>query len=914
MAPEVTYDPFQPSWEEEGLFARDLAGQLIRVVEAREQDYFRLVTVTIDGQPIRVPRAVPTTDAQGNIVYLDAAGRTRPRRTTIYDAALALCLARLRGETGQAPGAGGVSPSASDPLQPLPTAAASSARAMLARMIPTLCHLDHLPPVGVCRVCCVELAREEADPQQPGKKVLRGSGKLVPACVQPVEDGMFVNTLAGPDGQRVRRAVRVLLELLAADHLLPGATGTGATTGATAAPRARSAQGEPSSAGHAAATAPSDLARLLADLQAADGASTAGGLVFDSARYRPARPWSLPPDDSSPLIHVDPNACILCDRCARACNDIKQNYVIGRTGKGYATRIGFDLGDPMGRSTCVECGECMLVCPTTALVFREPVEKSDWFLQQVGGVNPVTGQHYPGVPGKSAVTPAEMEANELLRTLPWRYREWNQYSVVRWRLAAGQELCRAGEYGATAFLLQSGTFEVVRPGREPLVLTPADRILGEMTCLNYYPRSATVRAREPAEVFEVRRNLLFALQRVPESRQLLSAVYRRHAIESLLRSADWFDNLRDTDRQAARQYLLDAWNAPPPAGTSRRPIDLVQLAPGQIIYREGEASDAFYILRIGHVQVSQAQAGILTYLRPAAEFDLTAPGARRPPGAQPSYFGEIGCLADWSEAADVFPPHLRDGRRTATCTALDHVELVRIDRDCFRGLLKAVPALKEEVLASARRRLAQDAARGGIAPAPAEASAPRGATSLPAAGAIDRRLAPLRREFVEQGLYNAQRLLVLDLEACTRCDECTRACSDTHQGITRLIREGLRLDKFLIASSCRSCADPYCLVGCPVDAIHRDGQGRQIQIESHCIGCGLCAANCPYGNINMHPLPKGDGLQYTATTCDLCNKLVGPEGWREVSCVFACPHEAAFRLTGAELWDWLQRQAAAAPR
>lgn len=617
MPTEVTYDPFQPSWEEEGLFARDVAGQLIRVVEAREQDYFRLVTVTIDGQPIRVPRAVPTTDAQGNIVYLDAAGRTKPRRTTIYDAALALCLRRLHGPSGQPPAADAPSPPPSDQLQPPPAAAANSARALLARRIPTLCHLDHLPPVGVCRVCCVELAREEADPQQPGKKVLRGSGKLVPACVQPVEDGMFVNTLAGPDGQRVRRAVRVLLELLAADHLPPNVADA---THRAAQPLAAYAPGDAPRSDPAASFASSDLARLLADLQATEGTCLGGGLALDPSRFRPARPWSLPADDSSPLIRVDPSACILCDRCARACNDIKQNYVIGRTGKGYATRIGFDLNDPMGRSSCVECGECMLVCPTTALVFREPVEKSDWFLQQVGGVNPVTGQHYPGVPGKSAVSPAEMEASPLLRTLPWRYREWIQYSVVRWRLEAGQELCRAGEYGATAFLLESGTFEVVRPGREPLVLTPADRILGEMTCLNFYPRSATVRAREPAEVFEVRRNLLFALQRVPESRQLLSAVYRRHAIESLLRSSDWFHNLGDADRQAARQYLLDAWDAPPPPGASRRPIDLVQLAPGQIIYREGELSDAFYILRIGHVQVSQAEAGILTYLRPAAEF------------------------------------------------------------------------------------------------------------------------------------------------------------------------------------------------------------------------------------------------------------------------------------------------------
>ena len=153
-------------------------------------------------------------------------------------------------------------------------------------------------------------------------------------------------------------------------------------------------------------------------------------------RSRPSR-GVCRPTTSSPLILVDPNACILCDRCSRACNDVKQNHVIGRTGKGYTTRIGFDLNDPMGDSSCVECGECMLACPTTALVFREPVEKSDWFLEQVGGENPVTGERHAGLPGKSPVTPAEMDQNELLRTLPWRYREWNQYAVVRWRLAPG---------------------------------------------------------------------------------------------------------------------------------------------------------------------------------------------------------------------------------------------------------------------------------------------------------------------------------------------------------------------------------------------------------------------------------------------------------------------------------------------
>jgi Fe-S-cluster-containing hydrogenase component 2/CRP-like cAMP-binding protein len=869
MPLNVDLDEFQTSWEEEGLFARDLNGQLIRVVEASEQDYFRLVTVTIDGQPVRIPRAVPTTDAQGNIAYLDAAGRTKPRRTTIYDAALALCLEF-----------GGQHSAAMAEANPQ---AVDTAKTRLARMIPTLCHLDHLAPAGVCRVCSVELAREETDPANPNRKIYRGSGKLVPACYQPVEDGMFVNTLASADGGRVRRAVKVLLEMLAGDHLKPG--------------------DEPADAPQ------SDFAQLLAQLNATTLRSQ---IITERFASQPA---NAALDDSSPLIRFDPAACILCDRCSRACNDVKHNYVIGRSGKGYAAHIGFDLSDPMGSSSCVECGECMLSCPTTALTFREPVEKSDWFLEQVGGRNPVTGQEHRGAAGKSPVTPLEMDDNILLRTLPWRYREWNQYSVVRWRLEPGQELCRAGDYGATAFLLQSGAFEVVRSGAPPIPLTPESRILGEMTCLNFYPRSATVRAREASEVFEIRRNLLFALQRIPESREILSAVYRRHAVESLLRTADWFDNVSEADRDAARQFLMQAWNQPrtsPDGAAQRRQIELVQLSPGQIIYREGEQSDAFYIIRIGHVKVSQAEGGVIRYLRPSVEFDLHA-RSQRTSSAQPSYFGEIGCLADWPAAADVFPPEVRDCRRTATCTALDHVELVRIDRDCFRALLEAVPALKAEVLKSAAQRLGirtEYSVRSTVPPVPATTSDQKSAIRNPQS-AIPTSPAPspppsLRREFIDQGLFNAQRLLVLDLEACTRCDECTKACSDTHDGITRLVREGLRIDKWLVASSCRSCSDPYCLVGCPVDAIHRDGQGKQIQIESHCIGCGLCATNCPYGNINMHPRAKGGGLQHMATTCDLCTNIVGPANWRNVSCVFACPHNAAFRMTGDELWNELK--------
>src|SRR5208283_3301212 len=71
---------------------------------------------------------------------------------------------------------------------------------------------------------------------------------------------------------------------------------------------------------------------------------------------------------------VDHDACILCDRCVRGCDDIRNNWVLARRGKGYQAGIAFDNNLPMGESSCVSCGECMVSCPTGALTNRSVVK------------------------------------------------------------------------------------------------------------------------------------------------------------------------------------------------------------------------------------------------------------------------------------------------------------------------------------------------------------------------------------------------------------------------------------------------------------------------------------------------------------------------------------------------------------
>jgi Fe-S-cluster-containing hydrogenase component 2 len=167
-------------------------------------------------------------------------------------------------------------------------------------------------------------------------------------------------------------------------------------------------------------------------------------------------------------------------------------------------------------------------------------------------------------------------------------------------------------------------------------------------------------------------------------------------------------------------------------------------------------------------------------------------------------------------------------------------------------------------------------------------------------------------QFLEQGLMDAQSLLVLDLEKCTRCDQCVKACADAHDGVTRLLRDGVRFENYLVATSCRQCRDPRCMIGCPVGSIRRKNS-LEVIIEDWCVGCGLCASNCPYGNITVHEFDQdgnasalqsvqtdkdksNSGRVRKATSCDLCHDLAEP------SCVYACPHDAAHRVKPNEFF------------
>jgi Fe-S-cluster-containing hydrogenase component 2 len=204
--------------------------------------------------------------------------------------------------------------------------------------------------------------------------------------------------------------------------------------------------------------------------------------------------------------------------------------------------------------------------------------------------------------------------------------------------------------------------------------------------------------------------------------------------------------------------------------------------------------------------------------------------------ARGELIGEMGLLRNLPRSATcVAYIHARDevARKEAAKRDLEAVELVHLPSSLFTELLqdpkfaRKVDTILAERLASDKKVLAAPITATGMAARQSE-------------------------RFEELGLVQGQRLMLIDLDRCTRCDECVTACVNTHtDGRSRLFLDGPRIGQYLVPATCRSCLDPVCMIGCPVGSIHR-GDNGQIVIEDWCIGCQMCAKQCPYGSILMH--------------------------------------------------------------
>ena len=173
---------------------------------------------------------------------------------------------------------------------------------------------------------------------------------------------------------------------------------------------------------------------------------------------------------------------------------------------------------------------------------------------------------------------------------------------------------------------------------------------------------------------------------------------------------------------------------------------------------------------------------------------------------------------------------------------------------------------------------------------------------------------------LDDGLGEATNALIIDEALCVGCDNCEKACAETHGGISRLDRKaGNSFANIHVPIVCRHCQQPHCMKDCPPNAINRSSTG-EVFIDDTCIGCGNCVVNCPYDAIKLEyeapskpglfnwmffglgsgpgeeegfqAAAKSEGGIKRAVKCDACMSLAGGP-----ACVNACPTGAAYRVS-----------------
>ena len=306
--------------------------------------------------------------------------------------------------------------------------------------------------------------------------------------------------------------------------------------------------------------------------------------------------------------------------------------------------------------------------------------------------------------------------------------------------------------------------------------------------------------------------------------------------------------------------------------------EIQSISAGKPIITEGEEGDDIFVIRSGSAVVEKMIGGkpvFLSYL---------------PAG---SYVGEMALIAGT--------------KRTATVRAAIKCEVIKLRGVAFRNLLAKKPQLHARLMTDMGAR--QDvnsfveAKKDGFA------------------SVVDM-YSNVANFLIENGIGEATDVLLIDENLCVGCDNCEKACADSHDGLSRLDREAGRTYAHLhVPTSCRHCEHPHCMADCPPNAIHRGPDG-EVFIDDTCIGCGNCQRNCPYGVIRMDATPPkkpsllnwlffgagpGPGepskkwsyahsdpkieAPKKAIKCDMCAGISGGP-----ACVRACPTGAAIRV------------------
>ena len=460
---------------------------------------------------------------------------------------------------------------------------------------------------------------------------------------------------------------------------------------------------------------------------------------------------------------------------------------------------------------------------------------------------------------------------------------------------SGEEIMRQGEWGGNTFYIAvEGALDVyVRDagGQKKIGQLEPGTCFGEMALLAGIERNATVSvpANHEAIVLEVSRPALRLLRKLPTFGNILDETYRAHGIGRVV------EDLSHITGEQLNESL---------AAELRNTARYMVYGKHHVLCQEGEPIDRLILIKSGWVR--------RTYGVP---FHAASP--------------EVVLGMDETIGVDF----LGGGN----CLGLDGV--TQPDTWKFRASLMARTEVLEVPLdvfsndPELRKQLAQT-----FSPLSTAGSAlPLTIEALPDLNALK-----AAEEEIATGIIDGTNVLVMDMDLCIRCGNCSLACHKVH-GQSRLLRRGIqierpvaigkkRLQHALVPQVCMHCSDPECLTGCPTGSIFRDPVGH-VDIDPHtCIGCFDCATQCPYDAITMvppdAPPPNVSGFvsslkkalsfkidpppaavqadDVIAIKCNLCEDTpLNPPGARRkaYSCEENCPTGALVRVDPVEYFS-----------
>jgi Fe-S-cluster-containing dehydrogenase component/CRP-like cAMP-binding protein len=406
-------------------------------------------------------------------------------------------------------------------------------------------------------------------------------------------------------------------------------------------------------------------------------------------------------------------------------------------------------------------------------------------------------------------------------------------------------------------------------------------IFGELAALSRTPRTATVFADGSVTLLEIRwQGLRDLMRRTPAIREHVERLYRENSLRVHLRETPLLKDLPPPalDRIATATVFESFGNFDwyTDFGSQRKLDPAERIAAEPLIASEGQAPSGLLLVRSGFARVSR----------------------RHGHGQQTVAYlgkGQVFGLAELVESHHSDQPvPLRHSLR-----AVGYVDIIRIPSEVLLDVIpSAVPKAKltEWLRSHEAARLLQ-----------------RSGADRDEKSAVD----PRTLDFLaDHRFLNGTQTMLVNLDRCTRCDDCVRACAATHDNNPRFVRQGQKHDGLMVANACMHCVDPVCMIGCPTGAIARDQATGVVRINDRtCIGCATCANSCPYDAIRMVEIRDAAGAFWIdeatnqpivkATKCDFCSdQLTGP------ACQQACPHDALVRIDMsnlAGLASWLGR-------